>query len=1000
MVNKNSVLNKISKIKEDKELSIETDIRKLIFFIERHIKKEENQEIINSINQDLQLYFNKNFLKQEQFNLRNFLENIITKHHISNQISNLNKNEARLKEKMKIEGRKGELLNRINELFNPAINPIIGYFEQKKFSEVAEIKKKLINGLNEIKTEEDIKEIVKKIDYFEIIIKKLKENNTSEGLEKLLKNNKNLNSWINKKTGRIVNFEEGAEIIERELSFKSKYSFDPIYQDNGESVLNDILYVYKTKLKNKNFSVPQRDINRTSPKYIEFLKFFKINENEARKIADESLRVISDYAEKGLEYYLQFYDIFYSVSLILANGNLNNAFYIYEQTYPYYVFIHDHRFLQNINFPEYFKSINYGFDYFLQKKDEKAFNIILLRNAQSPLSMKILEHNLLKDYKNDPETISKLKTIFYYSDYGNPEVKKLIEENGISFLAFSIYLPNLLFYEDYINEKVKVKGFFSKKIFIISNSETIQRVGGSSELILKHLMKQPEEHIKWRYNRLKDAFFENYKKVIINFSNINSNKEINDKIKDIFTKPVFLSTKHKLFNKLEKEFKESNRVYYNSVVKSLNKIKNKENIKSFNSSLGNKNKIRNLIEKLEEKQYELVGKENSDLLFKPLIEGNKSLYELIRELFKNNIIGESKIEVYEQMRKDFEHRTISRFKKLYGNKNAEAIMNKFIDVPKKYFQDGLKTFGQNWFIPLSISYVITYNDNQENLKVFSELYPFYSFFTIEEFYTISPYNFIKDKNKNKFPNINYDQFKNTSNEKKTANYELVERKKLFLSPASTLFAFLLDIPKNNNNDIEQLKKIFYFSDFTNDEVKDLCKRYGLIFLYFSYHLPDLLCIEEFMGKNSINDEEYSKIVNRKIVYEFVSGRVNLIEDYRNIIKKYLNSYIDWAKKLFSNNEVYTNKNLVKAKERSCKNFNLNKLEELNKKINDYLENKSLEQFEISSQNKTEIDKCVYNSQKYSGINKYAPNKGKNRDIQIITNINSKFSEILFSPMSY
>lgn len=993
MVNKNSVLNKISKINKDPELSVESDIRKLIFFIKRRIEKEENQEIINSINQDLQLYFNKNkevnvknFLKQEEFNLRNFLEKIITKYNISKEISNIEKNKARLIEKMKIV----ELLNRINELFNPAINPVIGYFESKNLIAIKKIKDKLKNDLNEIKTEEDINEIVKKIDYFEIIIKKLKANNTSEGLEKLLKNNKNLNSWINRKTGRIVNFEKGAVIIESELSFESKYSFDPIYQDNGESVLNDILYVYQNKFKNTKFEIPQRDIDRTSPKYISILNFFKLNRENAIKVTNKSLEVVSDYAKNGLQYYLQFYDNFYSVSLILADGNLNNAFYIFKQTYPYYVFIHDHRFLKNINFPEYFKSINYGFDHF-QKKDEYAFKIILLRNAQSPLSMKILEHKLLENYKNDPETISKLKTIFYYSDYANPDVKKLIEENGISFLAFSIYLPNLLFYEAYLSGEVKVKGFFSKKKLIISNTdrETEQRVGGSSELILKHLMKQPTEHIKWRYKSLINVFFKNYREAIINFSNINSNKEINDKIRDIFTKPVFLSTKHKLFNKLEKEFKESNRVYYNSVVKSLNKIENKETIKLFNSSLGNKNKIRNLI-----------GKENSDLLFKPLIEGNKSLYELIRELFKNNIIGESKIEVYEQMRKDFEHRTISRFKKLYGNKNAEAIMNKFIDVPKKYFQDGLKTFGQNWFIPLSISYVITYNDKQENLKVFSELYPFYSFFTIEEFYTISPYNFIKDKNKNKFPNINYDQSTNPRNEKKIANYELVERKKLFLSPASTLFAFLLDIPKNNNNDIEQLKKIFYFSDFTNDEVKDLCKRYGLIFLYFSYHLPDLLCIEEFMGKNSISDEEYSKIANRKIVYEFVSGRVNLIEDYRNIIKKYLNSYIDWAKKLFSNNEVYTNKNLVKAKERSCKNFNLNKLEELNKKINDYLENKSLEQFEISSENKTEIDKCVYNSQKYSGINNYAPNKGKNRDIQIITNINSKFSEILFSPMIY
>ena len=78
------------------------------------------------------------------------------------------------------------------------------------------------------------------------------------------------------------------------------------------------------------------------------LKFFKINENDARNVADQTLRVISNYTEKGLENYLQFYDIFYSVSLILADGNLNNAFYIFEQTYPYYIFIFDPHFLRNI----------------------------------------------------------------------------------------------------------------------------------------------------------------------------------------------------------------------------------------------------------------------------------------------------------------------------------------------------------------------------------------------------------------------------------------------------------------------------------------------------------------------------------------------------------------------------------------------------------------------------------------------------------------------------
>ena len=728
--------------------------------------------------------------------------------------------------------------------------------------------------------------------------------------------------------------------------FKKMFQFSPT-KTNGTPIIQLIIELYQKYFKEETKQalitnesdpmlplirkfekyVPIRDIRRTPEK---FQKFLKIPTNKILKESSHILNPIKKYADIGLVSYGQWWDYSYPIAYILANGNINNANYIFDQCYPFYTLMLDFNFWNNINFINFFVFEN-------RIKNSTEAQQVLLSNIPNPLSMSILTDNLIQKYQtNHPkinynDIINKCKIIFTFSNYTyGPVIQKL--ETGLYFLAMSIYLPTIAFYNDFIEGKIIIK---SSSIFKGERPLKLKHLARNKYnlrlMMFEHLMNMPNEELLFKYNQIISKYKDNYIR-FINESNITKSKDADNLIKSIFLSPIKLETKINPFT---------------------------PNTKNPNITLTN---------------------------FTPLINNEPSLNK-IKKLYENCIVGEPIQLIYEQMKIDY-NRNIELIKRLHQyiqqNKNNNWInikgntsnisiqsLNKFFKIMLNHIENGLTTFGQDWFLSVIIAFTINLDKPKTMYYYFNEIYPYYSFLTSHVFYTtINPLQYIRNKYTEKFTQNN----------------------KLALTIPNSPFAVKIlngqFIDKElTKEELEIICTIFHYSNYLNKEVKYFIEKFGLIFLLFAYCLPDLYYIDEYL-KNRISNEDYNygnlKNINKNdfrfqeasskvIIYKFFmkKNKDTILSNYKRIIQEYFPDYIKYVKET----EIYNQENY------------------------DYSIKMKKENMELSSSNEekllNEVKTLIGNTSNFHPITRRLNSNNLN-----ISNVNQEIKNILLSPITY
>ena len=672
--------------------------------------------------------------------------------------------------------------------------------------------------------------------------------------------------------------------------FRIRYLFNPIYNTSEEPVLSDIICLYKTQFKRNNkIGIPANVIMNMLPKYENIHRFFgkEVNASSAMK---KMINLIPQFGDLGLLYFSSYFEVFYPISMIIANGRKDDGFFIFKQLYPYYLFILDERYNDNINFMKFFNKTN-----------------IL------PLSLQIMNDDLLSQFPYNEENMIKLRTIFYFSDYTNPEVKKYLEIYGLCFFSLSIYLPNLL-----------------------------HNKNRSNKPILQYLMNLSEKDILQRYQGIIDKYLKNYYKFI-------KESSISEKEKEIFCDGITYGEDRGSFVYLNKK---------NSPRCNITPVK------------------------------PIITENTVDVNFYPVTRTGQILLPLIKDLFEKDYIGESLYKNYEQIKKDYP-RTEGRIQRIFPE-NYKNVVDKLYHIIKEYCLEGIRTFGQDWFRPIYIGYIIKNGSIEEDFfRIFREFYPFYSFFSLETFYKISPLEFLKT-------------IKILSSNFLHENDQYYNFKIGLFDPSASLIIKVYEINSIKMDDkaiIDKFREIYYFSVVTNQEVREYCSKDGIIFLYFSYFLPDLLFIDNL---DRINNRNLGKFITKEIIYNYLSGIKDLKKKYEELIGKYYDKYKEWVYLQFIQEKVYTENDFQQTKIRKCENYNLEKNPEFRRQYENiikYFKDKSSENIVFTSDEHEKLSSCqtdIFSR----GLVKMRDIIGFSEESKVIKNVNNKLRLIFFSPIFY
>jgi len=333
-----------------------------------------------------------------------------------------------------------------------------------------------------------------------------------------------------------------------------------------------------------------------------------------------------------------------------------------------------------------------------------------------------------------------------------------------------------------------------------------------------------------------------------------------------------------------------------------------------------------------------------------------------------------------QIEKDYK-RNIGLIKTLHKyfirNSNISQSLNKYYNIMFKYILNGFTTFGQDWSLSIIIAFIISEQKEQSIYFYFNQLYPYYSFFASNIFYTtINPINYIKNKYHDLFGELYLQPITDPS-----APFVLKILQGEFINKELT------------NEEIDKLKIILFYSNYFNDEVRYYYKIYGLIFMLFAYCLPDLYFCDAVIrdeisndifninNKGNQNNEEWKfKLgTSKKVIYNFFMKKSidEIHQNYKRIINEYLPDYYKYAK----SHPIYDSN-------------------DFNRGLEIKLSYKYLEpQKEIELL--TPIKEMISYPDEITPIPKDFKNQSLGlNSIEIIPKVNSKIKEILFTPITY
>lgn len=249
-----------------------------------------------------------------------------------------------------------------------------------------------------------------------------------------------------------------------------------------------------------------------------------------------------------------------------------------------------------------------------------------------------------------------------------------------------------------------------------------------------------------------------------------------------------------------------------------------------------------------------------------------------------------------------------RFKKFFENYDDREIKNIQIyyrKVIKKFVAEGIKTYPQDYFSALFVAFFIT-NDNNLRKYIVNQIYPFYISMINENFWKLS--------------------------------YTMINKLFMIWDPTMTFTQQLID-RFNITNDMKNKIKIVCNYDYSQEFVKNNLRKYGLIFLFFSMEIPNIIVykkIEEnyfdqkqfkqFMNFIRNKNDTYKliekeiKSLNVEIInnwnydypihlffsdlcYYYFSTSIDVIKDRDNILQKVFPEYLEKIKNIEINPEL-------------------------------------------------------------------------------------------------
>jgi len=708
-------------------------------------------------------------------------------------------------------------------------------------AKASELKEDIRMALIKAQTKEEIENLMDKIEKFKLVAMNF---NNSKPLEKI-DNKKNALDILIQSLNKNVNMSQinFNRLAEKKASrnnrvqkaLQKRYGFHPVFTDNGEPVIDSIYRIYEMRLNEKKFVTSNansksenpdiqilidkykeyfaaRDIKRTPGKYSTFLKLeYPYDE------IDRLIEVVKYYGEeKNLLYYTQFWDYSYVIAYVMADGRLNDTYYIFKEMYPYYTFIHDRRFWNTINFVTFYTS-KVPSDY------KSAAQQILQGNVHNPLSMSILagdikqKKDLISIYleKNPGKKsflMDKLKVLLYYSDYTKKETAKYISDYGLMFLNVALYLPSILYFKDYSEKKIlKQKRKILKNLYYKTNSADIIVIR-DPYFMFEYLIGLSDEYILSEYKKIINTYIDQFKYDYImamtetyNESQINKNK------------------KGQSFNKKELDFlivrTFSSEITYQDVP-------NNTAVIGRNLRIDPKNKFTNV--------------SREEYTFNPEFVGGGEVIDDIKFLYSKKVIGDSKKQTEEDLHKNIKKTNASNeiqnrsyvrlasFFKGYSKNKVVDIKNQIYDIMRKHhLEDPSSSYSQNNIKFLLQSFLFT-NSIEMGLYVFDQTYPFISFFNEQViFENISIINFLASISRNN-------------------NIESFKQDYYFIFPQDSCLSIKIIqndlINEYANPDLikDKLRLIYRYCNYANNDVKELYKKYGLVFLNLAIYLPELM----------------------------------------------------------------------------------------------------------------------------------------------------------------
>jgi hypothetical protein len=310
------------------------------------------------------------------------------------------------------------------------------------------------------------------------------------------------------------------------------------------------------------------------------------------------------------------------------------------------------------------------------------------------------------------------------------------------------------------------------------------------------------------------------------------------------------------------------------------------------------------------------------------VSGNRNVLDEIIAFYKAEKVGEYKVRIIAQIKRDYEHRI-----KIFNYINDNYVINNKINY-NSYWKIMAEDYGN-----LNIEY-------QQSCVFLIYVSLFYKYDKLAFFKNIYLVNSLFHE---KFTSYGFMKFilRTTTAQEMDPEYNYF----IYIKAGYDILKNIFDQENNEQlwTDKSKLNKIklilYYIIEYNNDDVKVYYERHGLIFLYFSYVIPSLIFYTDTKDKEEYKEYNTSQIIDyilklsdediksksKKMITDYIGEYIKYIMslgiDIRNISSnKNINKKIEYNKNGNSKiiNMVSANNGSVKAVVQSTKPLNLHK----------------------------------------------------------------------------